>query len=83
MARFGFIEKLNFQLDLSYVEFLLRVKRAEEHAKASGIWDAPHPWLNMFVSKSDIFDFDRLVFKNILNEGVGGPMLIYPLLREK
>ena len=79
----GFVEELKFQLDLSYVEFLLRVKRAEEHTKANGIWDAPHPWLNMFVSKSDIADFDRTVFKKILKDGIGGPMLVYPLRRSK
>lgn len=65
------------------MDFLLRVKRAEEEAKASGIWEAPHPWLNIFVSKRDIADFDRVVFKNILKHGVGGPMLVYPLLRSK
>lgn len=72
---------MKFEMDLSYMEFLLRVKHAEEHAKANGIWDAPHPWLNLFVSKSDIAEFDRHVFKNILKGGVGGPMLIYPLMR--
>ncbi|PQP99267.1 cytokinin dehydrogenase 7 isoform X1 [Prunus yedoensis var. nudiflora] len=79
----GFVERLKFQVDLSYLDFLLRVKRAEEHAKANGIWDAPHPWLNLFVSKSDIADFDRTVIKKILKDGIGGPMLVYPLLRSK
>ncbi|KAK6140722.1 hypothetical protein DH2020_025540 [Rehmannia glutinosa] len=78
-----FIEELRFWVDVGYIEFLLRVKRAEEEAKANGIWDAPHPWLNLFVSKTDIADFDRVVFKNILKHGVGGPMLVYPLLRSK
>ncbi|KAG6626999.1 cytokinin dehydrogenase 7 [Carya illinoinensis] len=81
LGRLGFDEHLKFEVDLSYMEFLLRVKRAEEHAKANGIWDAPHPWLNLFVSQSDIVDFDRHVFKNILKAGIGGPMLIYPLVR--
>ncbi|KAF3446107.1 hypothetical protein FNV43_RR11286 [Rhamnella rubrinervis] len=83
LSGLGFDRRFKFELDVSYVEFLLRVKRAEEHAKASGIWDAPHPWLNLFVSKSDVVDFDRTVFKKILKEGIGGPMLIYPLLRSK
>lgn len=83
LGRLRFVEDLKFQVDVTYVEFLLRVKRAEEHARANGIWDSPHPWLNMFVSKRDIADFDRVVFKNMLKEGVGGPMLVYPLLRSK
>ncbi|KAG8375757.1 hypothetical protein BUALT_Bualt10G0133500 [Buddleja alternifolia] len=78
-----FVEGLRFTVDVRYMEFLMRVKRVEKEAKENGIWEAPHPWLNLFVSKRDIADFDRLVFKNILNQGVGGPMLVYPLLRSK
>ncbi|KAL9249458.1 Cytokinin dehydrogenase 7-like protein [Drosera capensis] len=74
---------LRFEADLSYKDFLLRVKKVEEEAKANGIWDAPHPWLNIFVSKADIADFDRTVFKKMLMDGIGGPMLVYPLLRSK
>ncbi|KAF2285040.1 hypothetical protein GH714_037518 [Hevea brasiliensis] len=83
LGRLRFVEDLKFQVDVTYVEFLLRVKPVEERARANGIWDSPHPWLNMFVSKRDIADFDRMVFKKILKEGVGGPMLVYPLLRSK
>ncbi|KAL3586756.1 hypothetical protein D5086_013623 [Populus alba] len=83
LGRLGFVEDMKFQVDVSYVEFLLRVKHAEESARENGIWDAPHPWLNMFVSKRDVADFDRVVFKGMLKEGVGGPMLVYPLLRSK
>ncbi|GFZ15579.1 cytokinin oxidase 7 [Actinidia rufa] len=83
LGRLRFCKDLRFQVDLSYVEFLLRVKRAEEEAKLNGIWDAPHPWLNLFVSGRNIADFDHTVFKNILKHGVGGPMLVYPMLRSK
>ncbi|GFQ00035.1 cytokinin dehydrogenase 7 [Phtheirospermum japonicum] len=78
-----FVKGLRFEADVEYVGFLSRVKRAEHEAKANGIWDAPHPWLNLFVSKRDIADFDRLIFKNMLKHGVGGPVLVYPLLRSK
>ena len=83
LGRLRFIDGLKFQVNVGYTEFLLRVKRAEKEAKANGIWDAPHPWLNLFVSKSNILDFDRGVFKTILKHGVGGPILVYPLLRSK
>ena len=79
----GYIKPLRFQVDVSYIQFLSRVKRAEEEAIANGVWDTPHPWLNLFVSKSDISDFDRVVFKSLLQNGVGGPMLVYPLLRSR
>ncbi|KAG8657228.1 hypothetical protein MANES_03G052900v8 [Manihot esculenta] len=81
LGRLRFAKDLKFQVDVAYVEFLLRLKRVEEHARANGTWDSPHPWLNMFISKRDIADFDRMVFKKLLKEGVGGPMLVYPLLR--
>ncbi|KAL4335179.1 hypothetical protein GQ457_07G045370 [Hibiscus cannabinus] len=83
LGRLGFVEGLKSQVDVSYTEFLQRVKRAEEEARANGCWDRPHPWLNLFVSKSDIVKFDRTVFKTMLKDGVGGPMLIYPLLRSR
>ncbi|XP_058108575.1 cytokinin dehydrogenase 7 isoform X2 [Magnolia sinica] len=78
-----FLPGLKLAVDVSYVDFLLRVKRVEHAAKVNGIWDAPHPWLNLLVSKRDIIDFDRTVFKRILRNGIGGPMLVYPLLRSK
>ncbi|GMQ02407.1 hypothetical protein CsSME_00048648 [Camellia sinensis var. sinensis] len=78
-----FCDGTRLEKDVRYVEFLMRVKEAEEQAKMNGIWDAPHPWLNLLVSSTDIADFDRLVFKNILKHGVGGPMLVYPMLRSK
>lgn len=79
----GFVDGLISQVDVSYMGFLLRVKRAEQDAKANGVWDNPHPWLNLFVSKSDIVEFDQTVFKKMVKNGIGGPMLIYPLLRSK
>lgn len=83
LGRLGFREHLRFQVDVSYMEFLLRLKNDEQRAMAAGVWDAPHPWLNLFVSRRDIADFDRAVVKRILQGGIGGPMLVYPLLRSK
>lgn len=83
LGRLRFMDDTQFQVDLTYMDFLLRVKEAEKHAKANGIWDAPHPWLNLFVSKTSIADFNRCVFNKILKDGIGGPMLVYPILRNK
>ncbi|GER35377.1 cytokinin oxidase/dehydrogenase [Striga asiatica] len=80
VGQFNFLEGLRFEVDVEYTEFLLRVKRVE---KEVGIWEAPHPWLNLFVSKRDMAEFDRVIFKNTLRHGVGGPILVYPLLRSK
>ena len=78
-----YVQGLEFSVEVSYVDFLTRVKRAEKEARENGSWNAPHPWLNLLVSSSDINDFDRNVFKEILKEGIGGPMLVYPLVRSK
>ncbi|XP_076950374.1 cytokinin dehydrogenase 7-like [Bidens hawaiensis] len=83
LERLRFMKDTLFKVDLSYIDFLLRVKEAEKQAKANGIWDAPHPWLNLFVSKSSISDFNHFVFKKILKDGIGGPMLVYPILRSR
>lgn len=78
-----FMRGLNYSIDVSYFDFLNRVYREEILARATGMWDAPHPWLNLFVPKSQIARFDNMIFKGILKNGVGGPMLLYPLNRNK
>ncbi|KAI4380844.1 hypothetical protein MLD38_006986 [Melastoma candidum] len=83
LGQLRYVDGLEFQADVTYADFLLRVKVVEKHARANGIWDAPHPWLNMFVSADDISEFDRLIFRDVLKGGVGGPVLVYPLLRSK
>ncbi|KAJ0266530.1 Cytokinin dehydrogenase 7 [Hirschfeldia incana] len=83
IGRLTFDEGLRFEVDLPYVDFLLRVKRSEEIAKVNGTWETPHPWLNLFVSKREIGEFNQKVFKELVKNGVGGPMLVYPLLRSR
>ncbi|CAH1442853.1 unnamed protein product [Lactuca virosa] len=83
------LEKLNyipasvFTTDLPYVEFLDRVHKAELKLRSKGLWDVPHPWLNLFVPKSRIADFDQGVFKGILGNKTSGPILIYPMNKNK
>ncbi|GLJ55818.1 hypothetical protein SUGI_1198360 [Cryptomeria japonica] len=83
LASLNFIKGLSFSTDVTYVEFLNRVYREEIAARASGAWDAPHPWLNLFVPKSKIVEFNDKVLKEVLAYGIGGPLLVYPLLKNK
>lgn len=78
-----YIRGLEFTSDVSYVDFLSRVKHVEQEARANGSWTTPHPWLNLFIASSNIVDFNRRVFNDILKDGIGGPMLVYPMLRSK
>lgn len=74
-----------FGNDVSYVEFLNRVRTGELNLQSQGLWDVPHPWLNMFIPKSRISDFDLGVFKDIvLKKNITtGPVLVYPMNRSK
>ncbi|KAM0937217.1 putative cytokinin dehydrogenase [Dioscorea sansibarensis] len=78
-----FIPASVFTTDLTYLEFLDRVHKAELKLRAKGLWEVPHPWLNLFVPASRIAEFDRGVFRGILGNKTGGPILIYPMNKHK
>ncbi|XP_027354714.1 cytokinin dehydrogenase 5 [Abrus precatorius] len=83
LKKLDFIPTSVFTTDLPYVDFLDRVHKAELKLRAKGLWDVPHPWLNLFVPKSRIADFDKGVFKGILGNKTSGPILIYPMNKNK
>lgn len=79
-----------FVHDVPYSGFLDRVHSGELSLRAKGLWDVPHPWLNLFLPRSHILDFAAGVFHGILRRdndnhttGAGGPVLIYPMNRDK
>ncbi|KAK6938881.1 Cytokinin dehydrogenase 1, FAD/cytokinin binding domain [Dillenia turbinata] len=83
LKKLDFIPASVFTTDIPYVDFLDRVHKAELKLRAKGLWDVPHPWLNLFVPKSRISDFDKGVFKGILGNKTSGPILIYPMNKNK
>ncbi|OVA06187.1 FAD linked oxidase [Macleaya cordata] len=83
LKKLDFIPSSVFTTDLPYVDFLDRVHKAELKLRSKGLWDVPHPWLNLFVPKSRIDDFDKGVFKGILGNKTSGPILIYPMNKNK
>lgn len=68
-----------FQKDVAYVDFLSRA------GVEQGPQNETHPWLNLFVPKSRIADFNTGVFKNIvLKKNITtGLVLIYPMNHDK
>ncbi|MCL7030146.1 hypothetical protein MKW94_002990 [Papaver nudicaule] len=73
-----------FTKDVSYVDFLNRVRIGELELQKQGLWDVPHPWLNLFIPKSRISEFDSGVFQGILRKyRSSGPVLVYPTHRNK
>lgn len=61
------------------MEFLDRVHVSELKLKEKGLWEVPHPWLNLLVPKTGIQKFAQEVFGNILKDTSNGPVLIYPV----
>ncbi|KAL6974543.1 Cytokinin dehydrogenase [Sarracenia purpurea var. burkii] len=80
-----FLPGFVFRKDESFVGFLNRVRSGELKLKAEGRWEVAHPWLNLFVPKSGILDFNAGVFVDILlkQNKTAGPVLLYPLNRNK
>ncbi|KAI3790060.1 hypothetical protein L2E82_02873 [Cichorium intybus] len=75
-----------FMKDASFFDFLNRVRDAELLLQSLALWDVPHPWLNLFVPKSRIMDFNQGVFVDIIqnqSRSSSGPFLVYPINREK
>ncbi|OAY66305.1 Cytokinin dehydrogenase 5 [Ananas comosus] len=84
LKQLEFVPGTVFTTDVPYVDFLDRVHKAELKLRAKGLWDVPHPWLNLFVPASRIADFDRGVFRGILGANkTSGPILIYPMNKHK
>ncbi|KAJ1400673.1 Oxygen oxidoreductase covalent FAD-binding site [Sesbania bispinosa] len=80
-----FVPTFMFEKDVSYEEFLNRVHSDELVLRSQGLWDVPHPWLNLFVPGSRISDFNEGVFKGIiLKQNIStGLVLVYPMNRTK
>ncbi|CAL0304780.1 unnamed protein product [Lupinus luteus] len=85
MQGLNYLPGFNYEKDVSYVEFLNRVRSGELKLQSQGLWDVPHPWLNLFIPKSQILEFDSAIFKNIILKRniTTGPVLIYPMNRNK
>ncbi|KAL6888907.1 hypothetical protein ACP4OV_009933 [Aristida adscensionis] len=73
-----------FMKDVTYVQFLDRVRQEERVLQSVGMWEVPHPWLNLFIPRSRIIDFDTNVFKGVLDgAGPAGVILMYPMNKNK
>ncbi|KAK7244504.1 hypothetical protein RIF29_39327 [Crotalaria pallida] len=79
LSGLSFIPPTLFLSEVSYVEFLDRVHVSEKKLRAKGLWEVPHPWLNLLIPKSDIHGFAEEVFGKILKDTSNGPILIYPV----
>ncbi|XP_061353553.1 cytokinin dehydrogenase 6-like isoform X2 [Gastrolobium bilobum] len=83
LSHLNYIPSTLFLTEVTYVDFLDRVHVSEVKLRSKGLWDVPHPWLNLFIPKSKVHNFAEVVFGNILTETSNGPVLIYPVNRSK
>ncbi|KAL3829988.1 hypothetical protein ACJIZ3_018790 [Penstemon smallii] len=75
-----------FKKDVSFVDFLSRVKSTDDINSNSGGHEEFHPWLNLFVPKSRIMDFNAAVFLDMIRDDhnhTSSLILFYPLNRKR
>ncbi|KAK3156375.1 hypothetical protein QOZ80_2AG0106510 [Eleusine coracana subsp. coracana] len=84
LERLSFEPGFVFTKDVTYVQFLDRVRQEEQVLRSAGVWEVPHPWLNLFVPRSRILDFDAGVFKGLLRDAnPAGIILMYPMNKDR
>lgn len=69
-------------VDQSYFDFVNRLAPLVAILKETGVWDLPHPWLNLFLPVSGAQPFVNSVVSTLTVDDVGqGPVLLYPMNR--
>ncbi|KAH6817182.1 cytokinin oxidase 3 [Perilla frutescens var. frutescens] len=77
----SFIPGFIFKKDVPLLDFLGRVGNLDNHNSEV----ESHPWLNLFVPKSRVVDFNSGVLVNIIgrHNQTTGPILFYPFNRKR
>nr|BAM74647.1 cytokinin oxidase/dehydrogenase [Torenia fournieri] len=83
LSQLNYIPSTLFVTEVSYIDFLDRVHLAEHKLRSKGLWDIPHPWLNLLVPKSKMHVFAEGVFGKIVTDTNNGPVLVYPVNKSK
>ncbi|KAM0923814.1 hypothetical protein ACQ4PT_005324 [Festuca glaucescens] len=79
----SYIRPHMYSAEVSYLDFLNRVRMEEESLRRQGLWDVPHPWLNMFVPRHGVARLRDLLMDTVLAGHFDGAVLVYPLLADK
>ncbi|KAL9250634.1 Cytokinin dehydrogenase 3-like protein, partial [Drosera capensis] len=85
LEELNYLPGFRFTKDTTFEEFLNRVRKGELELEAKGLWEVPHPWLNLFIPGSRISEFNSEAFAKIIGDQskATGPFLLYPMLRNK
>lgn len=69
--------------DMTYFDYLNRLAPLVEFLRQIGVWDFPHPWVNLFVPAANAQILIGKTLATLTVDDVGqGPILIYPFNRE-
>jgi len=83
-GKLSFLRPHAYSVEVAYFDFLNRVRMEEEILRSRGLWDVPHPWLNVFVPRHGAARFKDLLMDTVIARGdFEGPVLIYPLLTDR
>jgi cytokinin dehydrogenase len=82
-ARLSYLRPHMYSVQVSYYDFLNRVRMEEQSLRGRGLWDVPHPWLNVFVPKHGVERFKDLLMDAVTPGEFEGPVLVYPLLTDR
>ncbi|TVU15154.1 hypothetical protein EJB05_38661, partial [Eragrostis curvula] len=82
-AGLSYLRPHMYSVEVAYFDFLNRVRMEEESLRSRGLWDVPHPWLNVFVPKHGVDRFKDLLMDIITPGEFEGPILVYPLLTDR
>ncbi|KAL3727122.1 hypothetical protein ACJRO7_031945 [Eucalyptus globulus] len=79
------VPEFKFEKDVAFIDFLNRMRVAELQLREQGLWNIPHPWLDLFLPKSRMADINTGIFKDIAlkNNITTGCVLIYPMNKNK
>lgn len=72
----------HFPADLDYLDYLDRLGPVEETLTELGLWQLPHPMLDLILPGSEARAFTAAMLESVVPADVAGPVLIYPYQRE-
>lgn len=82
-GKLSYLRPHAYSVEVAYWDFLNRVRMEEESLRRRGLWDVPHPWLNLFVPRQGVARFMDLLMATIAQGDFEGPVLVYPLLTHR
>lgn len=72
----------HFVAELPYLAYIDRLGPAEEIMRQIGLWQLPHPMLDLLLPGASVSTFLDLMLATVAPGEVAGPVLIYPYWRD-